>query len=83
MDFDVALLGCGAYNLPLCAFIKGTMKKPAVYLGGDCQIFFGISGRRWENNEYVNNHKNEYWIYPDASETPASAYDVENGCYWK
>jgi hypothetical protein len=41
IDFDVALLGCGAYGLPLAAHVKRLGKK-SVHLGGALQILFGI-----------------------------------------
>lgn len=47
IDFDICLLGCGAYGLPLAAFIK-RMGKQALHLGGGVQLLFGIKGRRWE-----------------------------------
>ena len=27
LDFDIALLGCGGYGLPLCNYIKKSLKK--------------------------------------------------------
>ena len=45
IDFDVALLGCGAYGLPFAASIK-RMGKKAVHLGVATQILFGIKGKR-------------------------------------
>ena len=46
IDFDIALIGCGAYGLPLAAYIKRKGKK-AVHLGGGVQLLFGILGKRW------------------------------------
>lgn len=46
-DYDICLLGCGAYGLPLAAHIKRSGKK-AVHLGGSLQLLFGIRGARWE-----------------------------------
>ena len=40
-NFDIALIGCGAYGFPLAAFVKGIGKK-AVHIGGPLQLFFGI-----------------------------------------
>lgn len=41
MEFDVAIIGCGAYGMPLAAKLKQAGKK-AVHLGGVTQILFGI-----------------------------------------
>jgi hypothetical protein len=76
-DFDIAILGCGAYGLPLAAHIK-RMGKKAVHLGGSTQFMFGITGKRWEGNPFINEH----WVRPSLEETPAKAALVEGGCYW-
>jgi hypothetical protein len=47
--FDVALVGAGAYGLPLCRIAK-LMGKSVVHVGGALQILFGIKGNRWGNN---------------------------------
>lgn len=47
-DFDVAIIGCGAYGFPLAAKLKRA-GKIAIHLGGVTQLLFGIKGRRWEN----------------------------------
>lgn len=82
IDFDVAIIGCGAYGYPLAAGIK-QMGKIAVHLGGATQILFGIKGKRWENNAALSeNVMNEYWTKPSHKEKPAVASNVEGGCYW-
>jgi hypothetical protein len=80
-DFDVALLGCGAYGLPLGAAIKA-MGKQAIHLGGSLQVLFGIRGRRWEKIPVMAAMMNEHWIRASKAETPVSASCVEEGCYW-
>ena len=75
-DFDIALLGCGAYGFPLAAYIKRIGKK-AVHIGGSLQLLFGIKGKRWDNIGLYN----EYWIRPLAEEIPESLKNIENGCY--
>lgn len=40
-DYDIALIGCGAYGFPLAAHIKRSGKK-AIHLGGALQLLFGI-----------------------------------------
>ena len=42
LDFDIALLGCGGYGLPLCNFIIKDMDKSAIYIGGGLQIIWVI-----------------------------------------
>lgn len=81
LDFDVALIGCGAYGLPLASFLK-EQGKIAIHMGGDVQMLFGIMGRRWEKNEVAMKLVNSHWKYPDISEVPEGSKKIENGCYW-
>lgn len=83
LDFDVAIIGCGAYGFPLAAEIK-KMGKVAIHLGGATQLMFGIIGHRWEN-EYAKFNRdvvNEYWVRPLESEKIAAGDKVEEACYW-
>ncbi|WP_051538334.1 hypothetical protein [Butyrivibrio proteoclasticus] len=80
-DFDIAIIGCGAYGLPLAAEIK-KMGKKAIHLGGATQLMFGIWGHRWDQIPEFKNLRNEYWIHPSEDEKPKRADEVENGCYW-
>ena len=90
-DYDIVLIGCGAYGFPLAAHAKRTGKQ-AVHLGGALQLLFGIKGKRWENPEYgarqlsrqnaYNELTNKYWIRPAESLKPFNAKHVENACYW-
>lgn len=82
IDFDVALLGCGSYGLPLCDYIKNKLNKSAVYIGGGLQLYFGIRGKRWEGSEDITKFYNEYWVRPNTEETPVTSTMVEGGCYW-
>ncbi len=79
--FDIALIGAGAYGLPLASFIKSIGKK-AVHLGGATQILFGIKGKRWDERPFFQNLYNEYWVRPLPEENPSGSNDVEAGCYW-
>ncbi|WP_341220839.1 hypothetical protein [Polaribacter atrinae] len=81
IDFDIAILGCGAYGLPLASFIKDIGKK-AVHIGGSTQMLFGILGRRWETEYDLSHLINEHWVRPDKSEIPKDFIKIENGCYW-
>jgi hypothetical protein len=80
-DFDVALLGCGAYGLPLGAAIKDSGRQ-AIHLGGALQVLFGIRGRRWEQMPAIAALMNPSWVRPSQVETPVSAAFVDEGCYW-
>lgn len=92
MDFDICILGCGAYGLSLAAYIK-RMGKKAIHMGGGSQLLFGIKGKRWDNDAYhwdnlpqlntnYSSLYNEYWTRPAQSETPQAANNVEGACYW-
>jgi len=92
IDYDICLIGAGAYGFPLAAHVK-RQGKQGVHVGGALQLFFGIKGKRWENPNYgveewgikkgsYTKLINEYWVHPDESEKPASANKVEGGCYW-
>lgn len=77
IDFDICIIGAGAYGFPLAAHVKRLGKK-AVHLGGATQLLFGIKGRRWDELDIYN----QYWVRPSLEETPKGASQVENGCYW-
>lgn len=83
LDYDVAILGCGAYGFPLAAKIKQSGHM-AIQLCGQTQILFGIKGRRWEieNPELIKKFANEYWTRPSKDELPKNRRCVEEGCYW-
>lgn len=81
IEFDVAIIGAGAYGLPLGAFIK-SLGKTAIHLGGATQILFGIKGKRWEDRDDFQELFNMHWIKPDVKEIPKVHKKVENGCYW-
>ncbi len=80
-DFDIAIIGAGAYGLPLASFIKQIGKK-AIHMGGATQILFGIKGKRWDEIEFFQNLYNNYWTRPLPEEIPQKANQVEDGCYW-
>ena len=81
-DFDVAIIGAGAYGMPIANFIKMKMGKVALHMGGATQILFGIKGKRWNDIPQVKKLFNEYWINPSTDEKPAGAEKVEGGSYW-
>jgi len=81
IDFDVALVGCGAYGFPLSAKIKASGKQ-VIHMGGALQILFGIKGNRWENHEFISKLFNEYWVRPSDSEKIKGSNIIEKSCYW-
>ena len=80
-DFDVAIIGAGAYGMPLAAHVK-RLGKQAVHMGGGSQILFGIRGKRWDEHDRFQHLFNEHWIRPLPSEAPSNFKQVEAGCYW-
>lgn len=80
-DYDVAIIGCGAYGFPLAAHVKRSGKK-AIHMGGATQLLFGIKGKRWDNHRLIAPLYNEYWVRPATEDIPADSNKVEGGCYW-
>ena len=91
-DFDICLIGCGAYGFPLAAHVK-RIGKQAIHLGGALQLLFGIKGNRWEDPNYgvkewgipygsYSNLINDFWVKPLLKDTPKNAKQVEGACYW-
>lgn len=82
-DYDICIIGCGAYGFPLAAHVK-RMGKKAIHLAGATQLLFGIKGKRWE--EFIvwpyTNLFNEHWVRPGEKEKPKNAAVVEGACYW-
>lgn len=82
INFDVALIGCGAYGLPLAARIK-KMGKIGIHCGGELQTYFGIRGKRWDEGfpDAMKKITNEYWTRPEILEENDQLEQVEKGCY--
>ena len=73
-EYDIAVIGCGAYGFPLACWAKQSGKK-VVLLGGTTQLLFGIQGKRWftepgYNTEIMNKSS---WVKADEDETPKQA----------
>lgn len=79
IDFDVALVGAGAYGLPLVAHAR-ELGKQAVHTGGITQMLFGIMGKRWES--HYGHLMNDHWTRPTLHEAPPQAERIEGGAYW-
>lgn len=94
INFDICILGCGAYGLPLAAHIK-RMGKKAFHMGGGVQLLFGIKGKRWDIPSYGHeygipelfvepycNLYNKYWTKPLKINTPDKASAIDGATYW-
>jgi hypothetical protein len=80
-DFDIAIIGAGAYGLPLASFVKSIGKK-GIYMGGSTQLLSGIKGKRWDKHALHTGLYNEHWIRASLDEHPDNFKSVEKGCYW-
>ena len=76
-EFDVAIIGAGAWSLPLAAHAK-TLGKIGLHLGGTLNLLFGIRGGRFDDRGFYNDH----WIRPVNSERPSNFGLMEKGAYW-
>ena len=79
--FDVALVGAGAWSLPLVAHAK-LLGACAIHLGGATQVLFGVKGGRWDKHPRISAFYNEAWTRPSPSETPHGVKKIEGCCYW-
>ena len=77
--FDLCLIGCGAYGLPLAAAVK-KMGKQSIHIGGSLQLLFKIKGKRWVNRDDYEFDRS--WIFPLTEDIPSKASKVEDACYW-
>jgi hypothetical protein len=83
IEFDIAILGCGSYGMPLAHHIK-KIGKSSIYTGAYAQVMFGIKGKRWDiSGNPHRSYWNEYWKWPEDTEVPKNSNKVEGGCYWK
>jgi len=80
-EFDIAIIGCGAYGFPLAAHVKRIGKK-AIHLGGPTQMLFGIKGKRWVENDNFDHIINEFFVFPTDDDKVENQNKVENACYW-
>ena len=80
---QLALLGCGAYGLPLARFAKGR-NVSAIYVGGLLPLLFGVHGRRQRTSREYAPRINAHWAAPRADETPSGTEHLvgEPGAYW-
>lgn len=85
IDFDIALISCGGYGLPLCRYINKDLNKSSIYVGGGLQLLFGVMGKRWETNHMwkkIIQENNTHFIKPSGDEILNNNKNIEGGCYW-
>lgn len=80
-DFDVAIIGAGAYGLPLAAHCAA-IGRQAVQMAGATQLLFGIRGKRWDDHPVIGKLYNDAWVRPVGDESIANKEVVEGGSYW-
>ena len=81
IDFDIALIGCGAFGFPLAAHVK-RLGKHAVHLGGATQYLFGIRGNDSDKNPVKRAMYTDAWVRPRDDERPDNYLTIEGGRYW-
>lgn len=79
--YDVAIIGAGAYGLPLAAAARQT-GHAAIQMSGATQLLFGIRGKRWDMHPVISRLYNDAWVRPDESEGIDHRERVEGGSYW-
>lgn len=80
-DYDVALVGCGAYGFHLAAHAK-RRGRVGLHMASMLQLLFGIKGKRWDDDTEYARFYNDAWVRPAVDERPAGLETVEGGCYW-
>jgi hypothetical protein len=79
--FDIAIIGAGAWGVPLASHAK-EMGKIGIHLGGPTQLLFGIRGGRWDRHPIIQHFFNSAWVRPSVADRPENFRSIENGCYW-
>ena len=79
-DFDIAIISCGGYGLPLGGMLF-SQGKSVIHAGGIVQMYFGIYGNRYSGDKY-RSLINENWTRPSEKERPSGYEIVEGGTYW-
>ncbi len=80
-DYDVALIGCGAYGFHLAAHAK-RRGRVGLHMASMVQMLFGIKGKRWDDDPEYARFYNDAWVRPAADERPDGLETIEDGCYW-
>lgn len=82
-DFEVALVSCGSYAVPLAARLKAAGKK-VIIPGGMMQLMFGIKGTRWEESRPdIVAMYNDAWVRAGKEyQVKDSDKMVDGPAYW-
>lgn len=80
-DYEVAIIGAGAYGLPLAAHARDT-GHTAIQMSGATQLLFGIRGKRWDAHPVISGLYNDAWVRPAENEGIPNREAVEGGSYW-
>jgi len=80
IDFDVAIVGAGAYALPLCAAIKRSGRS-AIEACSHTPTLFGVVCKRYVEDGTLARCGTKSWIRP-MEDPPEYAKEIEDGCYW-
>jgi hypothetical protein len=85
-DFDIVLASCGGFGMILCDFLYSQLNTSVLYVGGALQLYFGIMGNRWKNNQNIVNLINEKWTnvldIDKLDSLKINPQLCENSCYW-
>lgn len=71
-DYEVAIIGAGAYGLPLAAHARDT-GHVAIQMSGATQLLFGIKGRRWDTHPQISKLYNPAWVRPAPPNSPPTS----------
>jgi hypothetical protein len=82
IDFDIALVSCGGFGMPICDYIFTNLNKSVIYVGGALQLYFGINGKRWLTSPEINRLQTDKWTRPLPEDAPVNPNMCEGGCYW-
>ena len=81
-DYDVAIVGAGAYSLPLAAHAPRHRPRPPYKMSGATQLLFGIKGKRWDDHPVISKLYQAPLVRPDETEGISNKEKVEGGSYW-
>ena len=82
---QVALLGCGAFGMPLASHAR-TRGMSSIYVGGRLPALFGVAGTHDRSLPSVHARLNEHWIRPLSQEIPQvtdRSPNHEVSLYWR
>ena len=81
-NFDIAFVSAGGFGMIISEYIFSELNSSVIYIGGPLQLFFGINGGRWNNNEIIKDAQNKYWTTVLEEDKPNNPLLCENSSYW-